>query len=149
MLRSTIAVVATYVTMAVLIMVAFMSMWFGLGPDRLLLPGSFKGNMLISIAAPAIKVCGGLFGGWMCARIGRGTRPVVELAGLVLVLGLTMAYFTLQKPYPADPREPGMTVQQIMEVGREPTWVAIFNPIGGAGAVLVGGLVIARPRKSL
>lgn len=148
MLRSIVAVVATYVTMAVLIMVAFMTLWFGLGPDRLLLPGSFKGNMLISIAAPAITVCGGLFGSWMCARIGRGTRPVVALAGVVLVLGLTMAYFTLQKPYPADPREPGMTVQQIMEVGREPTWVAIFNPIGGAGAVLIGGLVIARPRKS-
>lgn len=146
-LRSILAVVASYIAMAVVVMGAFMGLWFGLGPDGLLRPGSFKGNMLICIAAPAIAVIGGLFGGWMCARIGRGGKPVMALAGVVLVLGLVMAYFTLQKPYPADPRPPGMTVQQIMEVGREPAWVAIFNPIGGAGAVLVGGLVMAAPRK--
>lgn len=66
---------------------------------------------------------------------------------MVFVLGMLMAIRTLQKPYPADPRDPGMTVQQIMEVGREPTWLAIFNPIAGAGAVLIGGLVMAGPRK--
>ncbi|MFN0131632.1 MAG: hypothetical protein ACKVW3_03730 [Phycisphaerales bacterium] len=31
-----------------------------------------------------------------------------------------------------------------MEKGREPTWLAIFNPIGGAAAVLIGGLIIAK-----
>lgn len=106
--------------------------------------------MVITTAAPAITVIVGLFGGWMCARIGRSGKPVAALAAVVLVLGLVMAFFTLQKPYPADPRPPGMTVQQIMEVGREPTWVAIFNPIAGAGAVLIGGLVMAgagTPRK--
>ncbi|MFM9996682.1 MAG: hypothetical protein ACKVU4_12890 [Phycisphaerales bacterium] len=151
MLRSIIAVVVSYIVMAVLVIGVFMGMWFGLGPDGLLQPGSFKGNMLIAIAAPSIALLGGLFGGWLCARIaggaGRGRKPVMALAGVVLVLGLVLAYFTLQKPYPADPRPAGMTVAQIMEVGREPTWVAIFNPIGGAVAVLLGGLVIGGARK--
>lgn len=147
MLRSIIAVVLSYVAMAALVIGAFMGLWYGLGPDGLLQPGSYKGNMLIAIAAPSIALIGGLFGGWLCAKIGRGGKPVVALAGVVLVLGLVMAYFTLQKPYPADPRPAGMTVAQIMEVGREPAWVAIFNPIGGAVAVLIGGLVIAGPRK--
>ena len=40
-----------------------------------------------------------------------------------------------------------MTVQQLMEKGREPTWVAIFNPIGGAVAVLIGGRMTARCGK--
>lgn len=144
MFRSLLAVIASYILMSILIMVAFMALWFGLGPDRLLKPGSFKGNMLISIAVPAITIISGLFGGWMCARIARSRKPVMELAALVLVLGLIMAYFTLQKPYPADPRPHGMTAQEIMKVGREPTWVAIFNPIAGAIAVLVGGLCLAR-----
>lgn len=142
MLRSIVAVIVSYVAMAVFVMALFMGLWFGLGPDGLLQPGSFKGNMLISIAAPGITVVGGLLGGWLCAKIGRGRGPVMALAGLVLGLGLLMAYFTLQKPYPADPRPAGMTVQEIMEVGREPTWVAIVNPIAGAGAVLIGGLVM-------
>lgn len=144
MLRSIVAVIASYLAMAILVMGAFMGLWFGLGPDGLLQPGSFKGNMLICIAAPSIAVIGGLFGGSLCAQIGRGRNPVMALAGVVLVLGLLMAVFTLQKPYPADPRPDGMTVQEIMEVGREPTWVAIFNPIGGAVGVLIGGLCLAR-----
>ena len=147
MLRSIIAVVVTYIVMCILIMGAFMGLWFGLGPDGLLQPGSYKGNMLICIAAPSITILGGLFGGWLCAKIGRSGKPVMALTGVVFVLGMVMAYFTLQIPYPTDPRPPGMTVQQIMEKGREPTWVAISNPIIGAAAVLIGGLVIAAPRK--
>lgn len=144
MLRSIIAVVGAYVVMMVLMIGIFMGMWFGLGPDKLLMPGSFQGNWFLCITAPALAVLGGTFGGWVCAKIGRSGKPVMVLAGLVLVLGLTIAYFTVQKPFPADPRAPGMTVEQIMEVGREPTWLAIFNPIAGAITVLFGGLVLAK-----
>ncbi len=147
MVRSIVAVIVTYVVMAILIMGSFMGLWFGLGPDGLLMPGSYQGNWIICIAAPSLVVVGGLFGGWMCAKIGRGTGPVTALAILVLVLGALAAVFTLQKPFPADPRPAGMTVQQIMEIGREPTWLAIFNPIGGAIAVLAGGMVLAGRKK--
>ncbi len=144
MLRSIIAVVASYITMVILIMVAFTALWFGLGPNALLEPGSFKGNWTISIAAPAITLIAGLVGGWMCAKIARAPKPVIVLAAIVLGLGLLMAYFTIQKPYPADPRDPAMTVAQIMEVGREPTWIALFNPIAGAATVLLGGLLLTK-----
>lgn len=144
MLRSIIAVVVTYILMSVLIIGTFMGLWFGMGPNRLLEPGSFQGNLFFTIAAPAITVIVGLFGGWMCATISRGRTPVIVLAGVVLVLGLLTAAVTLQKPFPADPRDPNMTMAQLMEVGREPTWLAIFNPIGGAAAVLLGGLVLAK-----
>ena len=147
MLRSTAAVVASYVAMVILIMGAFAGMWFGMGPDRLLEPGLWTGNLFLCIAAPAITLIAGLFGGWMCTKIAWGATPVKVLAGVVLVLGMATAYFTLQKPLPTEPRAPGMSMQEIMEKGREPTWLAIFNPIGGAATVLIGGLCIATPRK--
>lgn len=147
MLRSILAVVATYIAMAVFVVGCFMGLWFGLGPDRLLVPGTWKGNMLLCIAAPGITVIGGLIGGFACAKIARGPKPVIALAGVVVLLGAVSAFFTLRKPEPTGPREAGMTVQQVMEKGREPTWLAIFNPIGGAGAVLIGGLFMAAPRK--
>lgn len=149
LLRSVAAVVVTYIVMGVLIMAAFAGLWFGLGPDRLLRPGSFQGNLPFCIAAPAITVVVGVLGGWMCAKIARGGRtPVFVLAGVVLVLGGLTAAVTLQKPFPADPRPAGMTLAQMMEVGREPTWLLLFNPIGGAAAVLVGGLVLGSGRKA-
>ena len=150
MLRSILAVVVSYIAMAVLVMVLFTGLWLAMGPDRLLEPGTWKGNMILSIAAPAITASVGLFGGWLCAKIGRppsAHRPVLALAALVFVLGMTMAYFTLQKPEPTGPREPGMTVAQIMEKGRQPAWVAISNPIIGAIAVLCAGLGSARKRS--
>lgn len=148
MVRSIIAVVVTYIGMSVLIMGTFMGLWIGMGPNRLLEPNSFQGTLFLCIAAPAITVVYGLLGGWACTTISRRRGPVMVLAGIVLSLGLLTAYFTLQKPFPADPRDPNMTMQQLMEVGREPTWLAIFNPIGGAAAVLVGGLVLARGSRT-
>lgn len=148
MIRSVIAVIASYIAMAIVVMALFSGMWFGLGLDRLLKPGSYQGSIIITILAPAITVLAGLFGGWMCAKIARGTKPVLVLAGIVLALGGVMAAFTLQKPYPADPRPAGMTVQQFMKIGREPDWFAIANPIIGAAAILVGGMFIGAPKKS-
>ncbi len=148
MLRSIGAVVGSYIAMVLLIVGVFAGMWFGMGPDRLLEPGSFKGNTFLCIAAPATTLIAGLLGGWMCAKIARSTKAVIALAGLVLLLGTITAVVTLQKPFPADPRAPGMTIQEIMKVGREPTWLLIFNPIGGAVAVLLGGLCIAGKCKA-
>lgn len=144
MVRSIVAVIVSYIAMAIVVMGAFMALWFGLGPDGLLKPGSYQGNMIICIAAPAITAIGGLFGGWLCAKIAKSGKAVISLAVVLAVLGFTMAYFTLQIPYPADPRPDGMTVQEIMKTGREPTWVAISNPIIGAVTVLIGGLVLTR-----
>ena len=144
--RSIVAVVVSYLVMSVLIIGVFMGLWMGMGPDRLLKPGSWQGGMLLTVAAPGITLLAGLFGGWMCAKIGRGRTPAFALAAVVFVLGVVSAAFTLQKPFPADPRPEGMTVTELFEKGREPTWVAVSNPILGALAVVVGGLLGARPK---
>jgi len=145
MLRSIAAVILSYIAMAVVVIVAFSALWFGLGPNRLLVPGEWRGNIILCIAAPGITLVCGLLGGWMCAKIARGARgPVIALAAVVLVLGLAMAFLTLRRPEPSGPRDPDLTVQQVMEQGREPAWVAISNPIIGAAGVSLGGLVIGR-----
>lgn len=141
MIRSILAVIATYIVMTILVIGLFMGLWFGFGPNRLLKPESFDGNLLITITAPSITILCGLFGGWMCAKIARAIKPVIVLACIVLTLGMLTAYFTLQKPFPTGPRDPNMTVVELMEKGREPTWVALSNPILGAIGVLVGGFV--------
>lgn len=152
MLRSIAAVIVCYIIMFVFIFVAFASLVFSLGIDGLLKPGSFQGGLLITIAAPSITIIAGLIGGWLCAKIagggGRGSKPVIALAVVTLVVGAVSAAVTLQKPYPADPRPADMTLEQFMAVGREPTWVAVSNPIIGAIAVLIGGCLLAAPRKA-
>lgn len=147
MIKSIVAVIVSYIAMSAIIIAVFSGLWFGLGPDRLLVPGSWDGNLYFSIAVPGLTMCAGLFGGWLCAKIAPRRGPVMVLASLVLLLGLTMAVFTLQKPAPSGPRPAGMTMAEIMEKGREPAWVAISNPIIGCVAVLIGGLVLGSARK--
>jgi len=148
MLRPILAVIASYIVMVILIMSAFAALLFGIGIDRLLEPGTWKGNMFFSAAVPAITASVGLFGGWMCAKVARTKGPVLALAAVVLVLGFTSAYFTLQKPEPTGPREPNMTMKEFREKGREPAWVALSNPILGAIGVLCAGLGTVRAAKS-
>lgn len=148
MLRSIAAVIISFIVMYVLIFVAFAALVFGLGIDGLLKPGSFQGNMLITIAAPSITILAGLFGGWLCVKIaGRagsgGRTSIIALAALTFAFGAVSAAVTLQKPFPADPRPADMTLEQFMAVGREPTWLAVSNPIIGSIAVLVSGLLLA------
>lgn len=146
MLRPIVAVVASIIVMGVLTMGLFSGLWYGLGPDRLLEPGLWKGSLLFGIAAATITVVTRVLGGWMCGRIagaGRGRGAVMVLAGIVLALGGVMAAVTIQRPYSTEPRPPGATVDQFMDNGREPTWLAIFNAVGGAAAVLIGGLVMS------
>lgn len=152
MLRSIVVVVASYILMTAVIVIAFMALWIGMGPNRLLEPGTWKGGLFLSIAAPTITVVAGLLGGWVCAKFasggragtggsGKGRGAVLALAALVLVLGGISAAVTLQKPYPSGPRDPNMTTEEFFKQGREPSWLAIFNPIGGAAAVLVSGML--------
>lgn len=148
MLRSILAVIASYIAMAILIIAVFSALMIGLGPNRLLKPGAWEGNMFLTITAPSLTIVAGLFGGWLCTKIARKPKPVIALAVLVLVLGFVTAYSILQKPFPTGPRDPNLTTQQFMEQGREPTWLAISNPILGAGAVLIGGLCLAAKRKT-
>lgn len=142
MVRSIAAVLVSYIVMGILMGGLFIGMWYGLGMDRLLKPGSFDPNMTLNILAPAISVFSGVMGGLVCAKIGRSKKLVMVLAVLVLVLGLVQAFFTLQQPLPVDPRDPSMTMTEFRAVHRQPSWFAIFSPIGGAIAVLVGGLVL-------
>lgn len=143
--RSILAVVVSYIVMMVLVFGSFMSLWIGLGPNKLLEPGTFQGNMFLCIAAPSIAGLAGVLGGWLCGRMARGKMSaVVGLAVLTLVAGLTMGYFTMQKPFPTGARDPNMTMEELMKVGREPDWVAIGNPIIGAVGVMIGGLVLGR-----
>ena len=151
MLRPVLAVVVAYIAMNALILGGFAALLiaallFGPGPDRLLRPGSWQGGVSLTVAAPGITLGAGLLGGWFCATIARRRAAVIAMAALVLLLGGLTAVFTLQKPAPTGPREPGLTVAEFREKGREPTWLVLLNPVLGAAAVLAGGLLIARPR---
>lgn len=148
MLRTVLAIVASYVVMVVIILALFAGMLFGLGINFLLEPGTFNGGRFLTIAAPSITLGAGLFGGWLCRRVAQRASAVAMLAAVVFVLGAITAYSTLQKPFPTGPRDPNLSLEEFMKVGREPTWLLLLNPPLGAAAVLSGGLLLPRRKPT-
>lgn len=147
MVRIVNAVIAGYLLSGAITLILFAGLLFGLGPNWLLIPGTYNGGVFLTIAAPSITLAAGVLGGWLCRRIGRVPSAVVALAVVVLVAGQISAYFTLQKPEPTGPRDPNLSTAQFLEKGREPTWLVLLNPPLGAAAALVGGLLLSGRKR--
>ncbi len=143
MVRAIVAVVVGYIALFIVVMCLFLGLWFVLGVDGVLQPGTFKGTMALNVGAVATSIVGALAGGVVCGLIAKTRTPVKVLAGIVLVLGLAAAVSTVMKPEPGE-RKPGLTVMEALQQGREPNWFAIVNPFVGAGGVLVGGMMVRK-----
>jgi hypothetical protein len=103
-----------------------------------------EGTPFMKIAVPTAMVVVGILGGVLCAVVGRTRASILVLAGLVLVYAQIALYNNLQKQLPKEPRDPNMTVMQVMETKRLPMWITMFGPFGQSLGVLVGGMVLAR-----
>ncbi len=140
MIRPAAAVILGYLTMAIAVMVAFAATYPVLGIDRLFAPGTYEaaGGWI------ALSFMLGLFsaaaGGWVCARIAPGTPAPQWLAAIVIVLGALLAVPVVMSPDSArgGTRPADATMSDAMTHARQPTWVALLNPLVGAAGVLLG-----------
>jgi len=145
MLRSIGAVVLGYVVMFVATFVIFTLAYLAMGADRAFLPGSYD----ISPAWVWIMMGGGLvaavFGGWVCAAVGRNRAAPLVLAAVVLVLGILLVLpSVLGTPPDVGPRTAEVGNMQAMQSARTPHWLALLNPFIGAFGVLIGGRFAGR-----
>ncbi len=136
-LRPLLAVVAAYAAMAVLAVASFFVLALVLGRDRMFQPGTFRAPAFVSAAALGISVLAALIAGRICSLIAPSRRPVMVLAALVLVFGLTSAVSNEIKP-DAGTRPADLPYLEAVSQAKEPTWFAFFNPFVGAACVLLG-----------
>jgi len=140
MVRTVLAVVAGYATLAVLVMLAFSVAI--VAPDFAFQPGSAEvthGWMAYVIAA---SFAAAVAAGAVATRVGRGPRPARILAGLVLVFGLFEAARNAQKTAPqASAAEiAAMSVMDKAQAGVQPRWYSLVLPFLGATGVLTGAV---------
>ena len=159
MLRKILAVVAGYLVMAVFIALTLTLAWFALGPSFAFRPGTTEvtvGWMAVNLP---LSFLGAVVGGWITAMIGQDKLPVKILAGLILVLGLAMAFAQLSvdpapeerqaaaaeqptsAPEPSGPSDE-LSAYSASSEAIQPTWYNFVLPLIGLGGVLVGGLVL-------
>lgn len=147
-MRSILGFIAGYITLAVIVMIGFLAGMFILGVDRVLQPESYDASMLWVLTALGITVIAAIAGGIVCQLIARSRNASIVLAVTLLVLGAAMGFAQPQptNERPARPADQSTmeVLKAIKEVGREPLFTRITNPIGGAIGVLAGALLVKK-----
>jgi hypothetical protein len=115
-----------------------MALWFALGVDGVLKPGTFDARPILDAWSVFVSIAGALFAGWLCAAISRSRAAVIALAVLCILMAAGNAVGQHQKPIPG-PREPGVPAFQAMARRKEPDWFTFLMPVVGAVGVLVAG----------
>jgi uncharacterized membrane protein len=145
-MRTVIAVIVGFVSMAVFTFALSIAPWYLFGVDTVLEQGRFETTPLITVYSVAIAFIGALLGGLIVKQIGRRMAGVVILAFLGLIVGTANAIGQINKPEPGA-RESDVTVMQAMSARKEPEWFTFLIPVVGVAGVLIGGR-IGRPMKS-
>lgn len=139
------AVAIGYLVMAGLVFVLFSGAYLVMGPGGAFQPGSFDPSITWIVVSFILGLIGAIVGGLVCTSIAVRSKAHIALAGVVFVLGLLMAVpvLTASDPTVKKERTAEVGTMEAMTNGRQPSWVALLNPVVGAAGVVIG----ARIRK--
>ncbi len=144
MMRTIGAVVLGYIVMAAAIFATFSLAYRAMGADRAYLPGSYDVSTLWLAVSIVLSFVAAFIGGRVAAKIG-GTRAVRGLVGVVVVLGLMTAIWSMMSNEPdPGPRTENVPTMQAMTKSQTPAWIEWANIVIGVAGTLVGG----RPRTT-
>jgi hypothetical protein len=138
MARTFPGVVASLVAMAALTFALSIALWFALGVDGVLQPGSFRDTPLLGAWSVAASAAGAVAGGFLCARLTRSRAAVGALAAIGFLMGAGNAAGQRGKQEPGA-RPAGLGVFQAIGQRKEPGWFTLLVPVIGAAGILAGG----------
>ncbi len=147
MLRSIVGVLAGYLAMAVFVFAAFTIAYLAMGADGAFRAGLYEVSVLWIIVSFVLSVIVAIVGGFVCAAIARNLTAPHVLAGIVLVLGLLFSIPVITGSYEGMPevRDGATGNFEAMQYARQPVWIALLNPIIGAGGIVFGARMRKRP----
>jgi hypothetical protein len=149
MLRTVLAVVAGYAAMFIGVMVLFTAYFFLIGVEATYEPGSYEVTALWIIGSIILSFVAAYVGGWVCTVLARERLAAKVLAGIVLVLGVVMAFMWTSEGAGAV-RMGDVSISDAMSMSVEPRWLTLLNPFLGALGVLLGAarVRVAAPAPS-
>lgn len=138
MLKAIIAVIVSFVVMAIFSFAAFTCAYLCLGADRAFEPESYDVSTIWMVVMIVLSLIGGVVGGFVCAAISKSMGVCKVFAGIVLVLGLLSAIVTTMKERPDTARSGDVPNFQAMRMAQTPMWLCLLNPVLSAAGVLLG-----------
>lgn len=141
MVRSIAAVIVSYITMFVLNLLGFIGLYAIVGPGQAFKPRSYIASNRWIVLALAVMLVSGIIAGLLCAAIARGGKATVALAGLILIVGLLLAYPSIMKSRAnaGMARVGDVPTMDAMKKAYWPIWAPFTFPFVSAIGALVGG----------
>lgn len=149
MWRTAGALVAGYLTMALLVMLSFSALYLILGADRAFLPGGYEVSPIWMSLTTVLNAISAVSGGAVTGRISRDRWAPLVLAIGVGVVGMAFALASLDAPLPPDAllREGPVPAADAMRRARQPGAILILTPIIGALGIWAGGRWFSTNRR--
>ena len=141
MLRSVLAAVAGYVTIAVAVFASLSAAYSFLGPEFAFHEASNQSTLQWTLVALLSGLLSALAGGWVAGRVGRSSQAFLILVGIVLVLGIVSAVYSMtsRPQIVADADTSDWGFMDASRGASQPVWYVFLVPLVGALGVLWGG----------
>jgi hypothetical protein len=139
MLRSTLAIIVSYIVMMLLFTLAFAALFAGLGVERVFQPDSYEISTLWLVLSIVGSFFVALFAGWLCLTISRSFRAGQVFTLIVLVGSAIMCLSSLYR----ESGGPNVRAGEVgffdaMERGVPPRWLHFVNPVLTAAGAFAG-----------
>jgi hypothetical protein len=131
------SVILGYLVMVVVVFGTFSLAFLVLGTGGSFREGSYDISSLWIVVSIILGFIAAVVGGLVCLAVAREERAAHILALVVIALGIVFALPQLTGgiedpgPRPAD-----MATFEAMQSARQPTWLALLNPLIGAAGIL-------------
>ena len=145
MLRSILAIIASYVVMFIFFFAAFTGCYLALGAEGTFQADSYEVSTVWIALTVVVCLLGGMIGGFVCAAISKSKRTCQVFAFIVFFLGL-LACIPAMKRSPDAPNVRAGEVSNLeaMRLAVSPIWLHLLTPVVSAAAVLLGARMKAR-----
>jgi hypothetical protein len=139
MLRSIVAIIASYATMLIFFFAGFAGCYLALGTERVFRADSYEVSILWIVLSLVLSFLGSMLAGYLCSAISRNRRTCQVFAFIVFLLGL-LACIPAMKRDPDSPNVRAGEVEnlQAVQLAVAPLWVHLLTPLLSAAGVLGG-----------
>jgi cytochrome bd-type quinol oxidase subunit 2 len=146
MLRSILAIVASYAVMFIFLFGAFTGCYFALGTEGAFRTDSYEVSTVWIALTVVICLLAGVIGGLLCAAVSRSRKTCQIFAFIVFFLGL-LACIPAMKRNPDAPnvRAGEVSSFEAMGLAVSPMWLHLLTPVVSAAGVLLGARMKLRP----
>ncbi len=142
MVRNTLAVIASYIVMVVIVVAGLSGAYIAMGADRAYQPGTYDVSTLWLVTMVAVSIIAALIGGVCVALVSNRSKGArLALCIVIGVLGALSLAMQAAAPEPSPEdlvRTADVSTFDAANKAQTPLWVALLNPIIGISGVIIG-----------